>query len=443
MKLNLIKIRNKARLFYASLSQSPQGQKRMQNRILIFLPPQLQLEESTPHAAWLILDAEGKQTQCVLNGSLSKLQPGENDEIGVIVPAQGVLLAEAQLPRLSAYRLQQALPFALEEQVLEELELLHFVPGPYSPGPAEGETLPRLPVAVVKKSLLESWLTLLASQGIQPDWLTPAVFTLPQQENQWQLLIQGETATLRNGPYAGFSAETPNVETLLALKLGEEGKTPEKLVVYHDKKQTPAFSSLNLPVDKKVLTSQQALEQAAATLETGPTLNLLQGPYASRRKLRIPEQNKRAWLLVAYACAFWLGLLFISKLGSWMILSFEHHHLQSQIAEAYHRHFPQAKTVVDPKTRMEARLKTTLAQSEKNRLFQWLGYLAKTASSIRLQSLNFQNQQLSLELTASSFASLDDFILSLKTQGVEVKQQNAALAGNQVKAVLLIEGKPA
>jgi len=387
-------------------------------------------------ADWLISDSEGLLLETVTDGDLSQFQPTDQDEILVIVPAAEVLLTEAALPSLSPYRLRQALPYALEEQVLDELEHLHFAPGPYQT--AQGS----LPVAIIKKTRLEQWLDHLQHYGIRPDKLIPAVFTLPYQENQWQLLIRNGSATVRTGFYTGFSSELQNVETLLALKQQEEKQAPEKLIIYDDINQSPfAFSSLTIPTDKITLTREQTFALAASALHQGTFLNLLQGAYASKRKLRIPEKNKRAWRFAFYAFSFWLGLLFLSKLGSWLILSFEHHHLQNSITKTYQAYYPQATLMLDPQTKLASKLKKELAQSEKNRLFQWLGYLAKTASSIHIQSLNYQNNQLNLEVTASSFATLDDFILSLKAQGIEVKQQNTIMASNQVKAVLSIEGK--
>ncbi len=374
-------------------------------RILIFLSQKI---------SWLIQHPSG-QTECVVDGDLSQLHSKDDDAIGVIVPAHPILLTEAVLPRLSAYRLQKALPFALEEQVLDPLELLHFAHGP--------ETAGALPVAIVKKEELEQWLLVLENQGIHPDWLSSAIFTVPYEEKQWQVQILDDTALVRTGLYAGFSTERANLDTLLNLKLQEEKQGAEKEVIY-----------------SAHLSAQHCLEQAALVLEKNPPLNLLQGPYASKRKFRILEKNKRAWLLASFGLALWLGLLFVGKIGSWFILSWEHHHLQSSISRIYRDQLPEAATLMNAKAQLEAKLKRTLAQSDKNRLFQWLGDLSKASTPLRLQSLSFQNKRLSLELIAPSFTALDDYILSLKSQELDVKQQSAVLTGNQVKAVLSFEG---
>lgn len=52
--------------------------------------------------------------------------------------------------------------------------------------------------------------------------------------------------------------------------------------------------------------------------------------------------------------------------------------------------------------------------------------------------MEFREQQLVLDVTSTSFDHLDAFTRSLATQGLNVKQQNAATAGEQVKATLMI-----
>lgn len=438
MKHNLTTIGNRIKNFYRTQIQASHEPALMHNKILISFssnPKQPSAEEPILQVDWLIRDAHGNHLETVLRGDLSQLKAAEEDEIQVVVPAQEILLTEVTLPPLNAYRLQQALPYALEEQVLDELELLHFTPAP--PNPVHGKT----PVAIVKKTVLTAWLSLCHNQGLHPDQLIPAIFTLPYHENQWQVLIQGNTATVRTGLYAGFSSELDLLETLLTLKQEEELQAPKKLLVYQDPKTHFTFSTLTLPLEIIPITVEQKQAMAAATLDRLPALNLLQGAYTSKRKLRIPEKNKRAFRLAAYTFSIWLGVLLLSQLGSLFILSYEHHHLRNQIAEIYHSHFPKAGSMFDARTQMETKLKKAFMQSEKIRLFQWLAYLTKTNSPVRIQSFTFQNKQLSLELLAASFASLDEFMLSLKAQGLEVKQQTASLAGNQVKAVLLIEGK--
>lgn len=396
----------------------------MQNRIIIFI--------ENGQTAWLIQDAAGQIIQCVRKGELSQLHPGETDEIGVVVPAESILLTQVDLPRMNAYRLQQALPFALEEKVLDDLEDLHFAAATASEG--------RLPVAIVKKSKLDEWLALLQNHHLRPDWLTSAVFTLPYEENQWSLRILNDSATVRTGLYAGFSAELSNLDLLLDLKCEEREIPPVKGRVYRSKKQAFSLVSKALPLETVNQSAEEVLEQGAKVLEKHPPLNLLQGQYALKRPLRASPKNKRAFRLAGFALTLWLGLLLFSKLGSWLILSWEHHHLQSSVARVYKAHFKEGSLSANPKRQLETELKKALAQNNRNRLFQWLSDLSKVNASGRLQAFSFQNAQLVLEWTAPSFTALDDFILALKSQGIEVRQQSAVLTGNQVKASLLIEG---
>ena len=63
-------------------------------------------------------------------GDLASLTSAVVDkEVIVVVPARDVLLISAQLPKMNRSRLLQALPFALEEQLIDDVEDLHFAAG--------------------------------------------------------------------------------------------------------------------------------------------------------------------------------------------------------------------------------------------------------------------------------------------------------------------------
>lgn len=441
----IMRIMDRVSHFYKTKMQSPTRPEHMYNKVIIFLSTAgfANQRETTAEAAWVITDPLGAVIKTVTQGDLAQLQPAPEEEVLVIVPAHEILLTQTALPRLNPYRLQQALPYALEEQVLDELELLHFAPGPYQgqlKATGQSENTPHLPVAIVKKNLMQQWLDLLQKNGIQPSHIIPVIFALPYHKNQWQLLITPSYATVRTGLYSGFSTELQNIETLLALKLEETESQPEKLIIYHDKNQDFYFNAITINTEKIGLNAAEKLALAASALAKCPYLNLMQAPYATARKLKVPEKNKKAWQLAATAFVFWLGLLFCSNLGSWLILAYEHHHLQNLMQKTYQAHFAQAPAL-NPQEKLTAKLKKMLAQHDRFRFFQWLGYLAHATSTVRIQSLNFQNNQLSIELIAPSFSSLDELVLSLKSDGVEVVQQNATLLGSQIKAVLLITGK--
>jgi general secretion pathway protein L len=79
----------------------------------------------------------------------------------VLAPATQVLLAEPDLPPGSGVKLARAVPFALEEQLTEDIDQLYFAIGRRG---ATGKT----PVAVVSREIIEGWLAMLDAAGLTP-----------------------------------------------------------------------------------------------------------------------------------------------------------------------------------------------------------------------------------------------------------------------------------
>src|SRR4051812_37375015 len=79
---------------------------------------------------WLILDAENKISQGPQQAPLVTLSKyAESHTISVLIPAEDVLMMQVNLPKMSQARLQKAVPFALEEELAEEIAQLHFAFG--------------------------------------------------------------------------------------------------------------------------------------------------------------------------------------------------------------------------------------------------------------------------------------------------------------------------
>ena len=107
-----------------------------------------------------------------------------------MVPGTQVLLAEPQLPPGTGARLARAVPFALEDQLSEDIGQLHFALGQRGDGAG-------IPVAVVSRALLDSWLSVLSAAGIHPDAMFTDASLLPANPGNTVLWLEGERLTAR------------------------------------------------------------------------------------------------------------------------------------------------------------------------------------------------------------------------------------------------------
>jgi general secretion pathway protein L len=375
--------------------------------------------------SWILINDQGAPEQIILHGQLSELTAlAANQMMPVIVvaPPEDVLIISAKMPKLNRQRLLQALPFALEEQLLAEIEDLHFAIGEYKP---EG-----LPVAIITKEKLRHWLQVLKENGLQPAAIIPAPLALPLPEHQWQVSIFGETAILRTGLFSGFACDKHNLAVLLELKLAEQPEPPAAVTITNYAPEQFAQATQHAPEKDFML--------SLAHLDGKNTLNLLQGVFQPKRTA---TYGKKIWLMTAYLVAAWIAVILVCNLISLAVLHRQENKLETAINTIYKHNFPAATSVVAPKARMTEKLNNLTNENHKNRLLVWLAYLAKSESefkTIKLKQLDYRNNQLSLEFTAPNFASVDGLTQSLTQQGLQVKQQNVAAVGTGATGTLLI-----
>lgn len=158
------------------------------------------------NAALFTRDAGDAKTSWLRSGSLRRGTLAELASSGAdahvwLVDSRLLQLAEVELPEAGRRVQAQALPYALEDQLLTPVDELSFASCRLSPT--------RLACAVFGTAMLETALAELTVAGLRVVEAVPDVLCVPWQESSWTLLFDGEDAWLRTGPYAGqrFAAE--------------------------------------------------------------------------------------------------------------------------------------------------------------------------------------------------------------------------------------------
>src|SRR6267143_1514034 len=191
-------------------------------RLELWLPRNWPAEDS--ELRWRRVAADGAVRQGVQRG-LEGLAPAE--EIIVWTPAAETLFLRARLPTRSTAKIVQALPFALEEQLIDPPERLHFA----FAHEAGGE----LAVAVTRRERMESWLGALAAAGLAPTHLAPVTLSVPLADRAWTLAFVDGEIVLRSGARAGLGGPAerrPPAWLHAALAQARtEASTPERILL--------------------------------------------------------------------------------------------------------------------------------------------------------------------------------------------------------------------
>jgi len=401
----------------------------IENKLIIFLPA-----NDNQQLAWALPDSTvfaAVKSLTTHDMAALTLDAAGRDVI-VIIPAEDVLLTSAKLPKMSSSRLAQALPFALEEQLVGDIESLHFA---CATTQADGS----MPVAVVTKEKMRQWFAQLQSWNIRVDAFVPAMLAQPYSASAWYVTL-GEIAYVRTGLCQGFACDPDNLGEFLNIAMLGSDTRPE-VVHVHNYTGSPLHPELKeqLAIQETMFSSERLLADLALKTDAS-VLNLLQGEFAVK-KSRLPQTKKMTQAFTYFAVAL-VFLLFLYPTVSYFILNQKVGDIDAQIAQIYKRNFPQSASLVAPKMRMQEKLQKLNSQAGDNQLFLLLGYVGKamqeSSSGIALKHMEFQNNQLTLDLTAQSsdvFSAFTDF---LTRQGLNVKQQNANLAGTHVNASVVV-----
>lgn len=354
----------------------------------------------------------------------------KNAVITLIVPGEDVLVTSVDLPKMQRSKLRNAIPFALEEKLISDVNELHFAIGETEPGEPT-------PVVVVKKQKLEHWLQLLREAGLTPQAVIPSIFAIP---DPWHVCLDEKIAIVRTYQWNGFACDLHNLQTLLALELTKQTMKPDCVHLHRFLHAEIKLDFDSVPV-KETTTRNNLLFCMQKWLMTYSHINLLQGEYEIKEKQFF---LKKSWTITCLLGITWIAILFFNQISSYFML---HHAVQQNetaIAKIYKKHFPNATDIVAPRDRMNSQLQSLTQQSSKNlffSLFADIGDTLQKISEVELQNIDYRDNHFTLQIEAKNFDALDHFIKTMREKGVSVKQQNASTSGSIVKASVLIGTK--
>ncbi len=365
-----------------------------------------------------------------------------------IAPGLSILSLEKNLPKLPTTKLLKAIPYALEEQLLDTVDQYHYV---VTQPVEQGKTV----ILAVPKRLLSSWLqpwqhAKITCKAVYPDYLL-----IPYETNCWHVCVEKQ-ALLRTGLYQGISCDIELLPTLLTASLQQCDQTqlPQRIVIQHYPLDIDTFShpasrvieeitqELAIPVDVVVMQEPLLLSMAKNYHDNLQPVNLLQHAFA---QTHYDDKVKKLGKLALFIAGCAIAISILSTVADFIVLTYREHVLEKQIAVLYKEIYPQATNVVSPQLRMQR----TLSELQANQVGGgYLGLLAMTAHvlhaspDIQITALRYQDNKLIIEIQTQHFSQLDQLMKQLNKEGLTaVQEQAAAGEANLVSARLTIERK--
>ena len=306
-----------------------------------------QADGSAQTSPWVLFDAEGH----VLRKGEDDLQHMPlADQTDIVVPAEWVSLIPAKLPAGNRKRIQEALPYLVEDHLIASPEQMHVVI-------AVQLNATDAILASIDKQQLKKLLADVQASHIDLQRVIPATLIPPFHDNTWVVVYDAQTSFLRTGLNSGFALEIESLaEAPIALSLAiEQAKSalqsPNEIVVYgrQAKDLSPHLANWSKQLGVNISLNNDDWKTAPPS----EGMNFLQGAFAvSHGAWAWVQQAKPGFILL-------IGILAVSIIGSsidWARHATEKRQLDSQMVSLFKRTFPEAGNVVNAPLQMQRKL---------------------------------------------------------------------------------------
>lgn len=357
----------------------------------------------------------------------------------VLIPGEETLITEVSIPTKNRQRLLQAAPYALETELTQDIEQLHF-----ALGASDGAT----PVIILARDKLQAWLERLESAGIDPVGLYPELLCLPLPPEGWSLYLDQEQLLVRSGPFQGFSVDRLNGAEMLGLALQQAGESaPREIRCYRlaGSDPLPGLETLleDAPFEEIRLDDPaQLTDLLARELNEKQQINLLQGEFQRVDKLTL---QWRRWMPAAILAAVALLSSLTLNILDYYRYQGESEALNSRTRQLFRQAFPEIKRVIDPRQQMEQQLKTMRGggaggSAQFAALFVPAASIIQESPNTTLEGISFRDGQLDLQLDIKELQALEALKKSIEKQRLAVEIRAANASGNKVRSQLRITG---
>ena len=354
----------------------------------------------------------------------------------VLLSSNEVVLKSISIPSKNRKQLLQAIPYALEDTLAEDIEDLHFAV--HQNTTVENK---ESQVAVINREVLVEVLNLLKSNKITAHYVLPQLLTQKYETDTWSIVYANDgnkiSSSVRLGQYQGFFCD----QEMLNMFISEPLEKNVPATVFSNTKTE------NLPETLQGFSSayieSEIVDYDSAT--SALSMNLLTNFV--RDTQQASTINWQAWrpaaILGCLLASIWIGISFWQNNA----LQRQSDQLKAQIEQVYKDTFPNGR-IVDASAQMNSALKTLKANAGQTvesplPLISDIGPLLKEYKDMVLSELRYQENQLSMTIQSPNLTRLESFKRdAAKKRNLKINIKDSTTTANKVKATLLISPLP-
>jgi len=373
------------------------------------------------------------------HGDLDELKSlARGKKVTILIDAHYTTLATVTVPSKNRSKQMQAVPYAMEDNLAEDIDDTYF-----ALGKAEDN---QVPVIAIQRKLLEQTLDSFHQKQIFVDAITADSVAIPGSEHQWSVLLDEDSALIKTRHSQAHCCDRENLAVILQALLDQAVTKPDSINYYYKADDSEAeFMLDDVDIKKHVITYQNhALEIFVQNLREIHHLNLLQGEFT-------PKRESSTWFKPWKSVAILAGLWLVFELTHAALLSsqLEEKNLQlsRQIEKEFKRAIPEARKMSNMKKRVKVRLKelkSTGTGDNENGFLQILSKVSpvlKDNDKLDINAAVYKSNYVDLDLTAKNLNDIEQVKNKLsEIKGIKTVLSTTVEKGS-VKGRLRLEAK--
>lgn len=385
-------------------------------------------QDAASPCAWALLDDLGNVRD---SGSGNLAAMPQSDDATVIVAADRVLATSAVLPKIKRSKLETALPFALEDSMIDDVSDAHVTTGAKLP---DGRTA----LYTVNKGWLTRFLAAASAAKVRVRRIVPEFCLLPTRSNEWSVAWDGAqgflatTERLGGALDCGGDARAP---VALQLRLAQQAPAALRLFALGSGVQAPDWG-----IKTPVIFEQQSFDWRRAAIPADAP-NLLWGKFAPPPRI----SEFWPWLRPALMAALLLfGVEVTVTNVEWALLAWEKRQLSNAMTETFRETFGADATIVDAPLQMRrnvARLRHGAGVSDDADFSPLLEKFSAASTSVpgyTLRTLRYEDGKLDIEMTLPGAAALDTLRQRIAETGLALQVTDTQDAGGTLTVQLRV-----
>lgn len=332
----------------------------------------------------------------------------KGDDVWVVLPGEQVVTAEVAVPARNRRQLARVLPFALEDQLTEDVDSLHFVPIAFTPGTSAV-------AAVVSRELVREVRSTFEAAGLSPTALVADYQLLPVHPGATMTVAAtgGGRIAVLDARGTGAVLDAASLE-LWWQSSDERGGT----IAVNDAALGRRLAELGGEDVRQWEIGTDFTGWLAHRAPRSIVPNLMPRLDGERRAARIPAMRSAAALLLLAA-----ALRLAADGYEYVRLEQAHARLTGETHTLFRELFPEEARIVDVRSQFRSKLAELGQQAAGQGEFQFLlSVLAPAAGrGVTVEEISFRDGALEVACEVGNFSEIDRLRERMAGRGVAVE----------------------